>query len=317
MRTAILSRLAAGLLLCSAGLAAAGFDPGYAAFSIRVGEQPVDYREFTVSVLPGEALEVEVTESGTAEYTLWADGAVVPGRGNPGWAWTAPDTPGLHELRIRRADGETVSVRVFVLRPFDAAGTDEIQGYRIGHYPRHPLRDNPVYLAPHGFIEVTEDMLDLRVTPHFTLGQFLCKQQPETWPKYLVLREPLLAKLETLLDEVNRRGIRTDTFFVMSGYRTPSYNEAIGNVAYSRHLWGGAADIFIDNDGDGIMDDLNGDGRLDIKDARVLQRIALELSGDGIWRRLLGGIGLYGPRIHRGSFVHLDARGNMARWEVP
>ncbi|WP_376696195.1 hypothetical protein [Wenzhouxiangella sp. EGI_FJ10305] len=37
----------------------------------------------------------------------------------------------------------------------------------------------------------------------------------------------------------------------------------------------------------------------------------------GIFERLIGGLGLYGPRSHRGPFVHVDARGNAARWEVP
>ena len=47
-----------------------------------------------------------------------------------------------------------------------------------------------------------------------------------------------------ILQKVNERGYRCDTFHIMSGYRTPYYNGAIGNVRYSRHVWGGAADIF-------------------------------------------------------------------------
>lgn len=52
--------------------------------------------------------------------------------------------------------------------------------------------------------------------------------------------------LEFILEKVNAQGYRWETFCVMSGYRTPYYNKAIGNVRYSRHLWGDAADIFID-----------------------------------------------------------------------
>ena len=61
----------------------------------------------------------------------------------------------------------------------------------------------------------------------------------------------------------------------MSGFRTPQYNVAGGNTGgragLSRHMYGDAADVFIDNDGDGVMDDLNRDGRSSIEDARVIQ----------------------------------------------
>ena len=63
------------------------------------------------------------------------------------------------------------------------------------------------------------------------------------------LRPRLLLKLEMMLEKVNAAGYRCDTFQVMSGYRTPHYNMAIGNVKYSRHVWGGAADIFVDGVG--------------------------------------------------------------------
>ena len=47
----------------------------------------------------------------------------------------------------------------------------------------------------------------------------------------------------------------------MSGYRTPFYNRSIGNqTRFSRHVYGDAADIYADDDGDGKMDDLDGDG---------------------------------------------------------
>ena len=58
------------------------------------------------------------------------------------------------------------------------------------------------------------------VAPHFTLGQFVSKQ-PGGYPKYLVLRERLLLKLEMLLEEASRLGIPAHTFRILSGYRTP------------------------------------------------------------------------------------------------
>jgi hypothetical protein len=317
LKSRIIVRLVASALLCLCGTALASFDAGLAPFKLHFGEEPAEYHTMLYSVLPERTVPVAVPDPGNAVFELYADGGTLSRTGPYSWDWAAPAEPGYHALRVERNDGETVTLQVFVLRPREHAKNGMLNGYRVGEYPRRPLRDNPIYQAPDGFIEVPENMLDLPVSPHFTLGQFLCKQQSDSWPKYLALRGELLSKLEVLLAETNRRGIRTETFFIMSGFRTPAYNEAIGNVAYSRHVWGGAADIFIDNDGDGIMDDINDDGRHDIKDALVLHRIAVDLSENGIWRQLLGGLGLYGPRSHRGAFVHVDARGYKARWEVP
>ena len=53
----------------------------------------------------------------------------------------------------------------------------------------------------------------------------------------------------------------------MSGYRTPFYNERIGNVRDSQHTAGTAADIFVDEKPDGRMDDLDRDGVVTRDDA--------------------------------------------------
>ena len=100
----------------------------------------------------------------------------------------------------------------------------------------------------------------------------------------------------------------------MSGYRTPSYNAAIGNGRYSRHVYGGAADIYIDVDGDGIMDDLNADGVLDRRDAGALYDLVDRLLQDPAHTHLHGGLGEYGSNSAHGPFVHVDERGWNARW---
>ena len=68
----------------------------------------------------------------------------------------------------------------------------------------------------------------------------------------------------------------------------------------------------IDNDGDGRMDDLNGDGRIDIEDGRIIAAAA-----ERVERRhpeLVGGIGVYRPTSAHSGFVHIDTRGFRARW---
>ncbi len=41
-------------------------------------------------------------------------------------------------------------------------------------------------------------------------------------------------------------GFAVDTLHVMSAFRTPFYNRAIGDVEYSAHQWGSAADVYVD-----------------------------------------------------------------------
>ncbi len=293
------------------------FDPGTLDYNVSFGSKTVAWREFAFFVMPGDEVPLKVHVVDDAEVEVDHDGGDLDIHSPHEWTWTAPGESGRYSLVIRPGNAQPMQLHVMVKVPLSAMTGDALNGYRIGQYPKQPLRNNPIYLPPSGLIEVTRDMVDLPVSPHFTLGQFLCKQQPDHWPKYLLLREALVAKLEVILEEVNRRGIRTDSFVVMSGYRTPWYNQSIGNGRYSRHLWGGAADIYIDTNGDGRMDDLNGDGGVTIRDARLLKEIVAMIEHNGGGQRLLGGLGLYGPRPHRGPFVHVDARGHEARWELP
>jgi hypothetical protein len=235
----------------------------------------------TLTALPGETITVEAL-----------------GRR---WDWTAPRAPGLYPIQV-----DSVTIQAFVLVPYNRLKGEYINGYRIGRYPARALGGRAIYHAPAGFIEVTRANENTFVTPHFRLKQFLCKQSG-SYPKYVVLDERLLQKLEHLLDVANDAGLRASTFTVMSGYRTPAYNRALGNVPYSRHTWGAAADIFIDENADGRMDDLNADGRSDVRDAEVLYRLFDEAQERG-------GMGKYKPTAAHGAFVHVDIRDRRARW---
>ncbi|MDY6862202.1 MAG: D-Ala-D-Ala carboxypeptidase family metallohydrolase [Thermodesulfobacteriota bacterium] len=99
------------------------------------------------------------------------------------------------------------------------------------------------------------------------------------------------------------------------GYRTPYYNKIIGNVKYSRHLWGGAADIFIDeNPKDKMMDDLNKDGKINWKDAAILYSIIDDMYGEKSYKSYVGGLARYKKSYSHGPFVHIDVRGKRTRW---
>jgi hypothetical protein len=304
--------------LTPAAIADSGFDPGTVPYEVSFNGKTIRWREFAFFVLPGSERELKLAgPAAKVETRVTTSAGSIQATQTGSWDWQAPTQTGLVRIDIQPDGLPAVALNVLVMVPASEVQNGYLNGYRIGQYPDKPLRGNPIYLPPPGFIEVTPELVDLPVSPNFTLGQFLCKQQPDHWPKYLVLREALVAKLEIILAEVNQRGVRTDTFHVMSGYRTPWYNQSIGNGRYSRHVWGGAADIFIDTNGNGRMDDLTGDGRSGLKDAQVLLQIIEDIYQTREHQRLHGGLGLYGPRPHRGPFVHVDARGFEARWTLP
>jgi len=205
-------------------------------------------------------------------------------------------------------------INAFVMVPVSEMQGEYLRGYRIGKYPKAPLRGLAFYARPRGFIRLDSATLLAPVSPHFRLGQFACKQTTAL-PAYLALRERLILKLELILEKANRAGWPCETFHVMSGYRTPYYNHLIGNVKLSAHQYGGASDIFIDSDPeDGEMDDLNGDGRSDGKDSELLFKLVDEMSLNEFYLPFIGGIGKYSKNESHGAFVHVDVRGFRAIW---
>lgn len=278
--------------------------------AVTIAGQRLAHRVMAVTALPGETLLVQVDAAAARSIELrYAQGSA---RVRPpmGWQWVAPAEPGVYALRLSGPSLSPYHVNVLVMHPRAHVHDGQLHGYRIGEYRDRPLRGNPIYVPPSGFVEVGAAEHDVLVSPHFVLGQFLCKQPGS--PSYLALSMPLVVKLEAVVQAVNDAGYRVPTLHVMSGFRTPAYNASIGNrTVYSRHLWGDAADIFVDVDGDGVMDDLDGDGRTGLGDARLLSKIVDEVEGD---HGLHGGVGVYRANAAHGPFVHVDARGQRARW---
>lgn len=170
-----------------------------------------------------------------------------------------------------------------------------------------------LYQQPHLYFEVTSDNVDTRLSEHFTLRQFLGKQESD-YPKYVIIKESLLVLLEGLVQAVQQAGYQVETLGVISGYRTPYYNKRIGNVPNSRHVYGDALDFFVDANGDGTMDDLNGDGENNGADVDLLYQIVENYKQQPTNVQLVGGLGAYYKTSHHGGFVHVDTRGYPARW---
>jgi len=220
----------------------------------------------------------------------------------------APSTPGFYRLALMKGtervlvDGPALSVMV----PFSAKLGSTLNGYRIGVYVAERLGARSDEPAPPGFVEIGEDELDLPLTKHLRLADFVTHDNQESWPRYAALDARLLDKIELVVAEIGRlSGKGEDAHLeldVHSGFRTPIHNRRVKRAARdSRHQYGDAADIAIDS---------NGDGKLTFGDTRLVAR-AVELV-EQEHPDLVGGMGLY----NRGgaSYVHIDARGRRARW---
>jgi hypothetical protein len=242
-------------------------------------------------------------------------GAIVA---SPGFR--APQDPGMYKLaaEMGKAKQAIDDLRVITLVPFSEKRNDRIGLYYLGRWPyeKGGTPRSAAYANPSGFVEVTRENRHTPVSEHFKLGDFLTKDQFDVWPKYMLLDARLLDKLELTIAELEARGVPVRHVQVMSGFRTPGYNEGGGNTAgradLSRHMYGDAADVFVDNDRNGTLDDINRDGRVDTRDAEVIRDAAQKV--EARYPALVGGIGVYKACCGHGPFTHVDVRGYRARW---
>lgn len=271
--------------------------------------------------------------SGKVFFTTLAPGAPIA-TGAPGGAksvltgasekvasdFTAPELPGVYKLAVQidQAMRQLDNFNVITLVPFSEKQDGHIGTYYLGSWPfeKGGTPKTPAYANPTGFIEVTPENVDTPISAHFRLRDFLTKDQPNVWPKYLLLNPKLLDKLELTIQELEAMGHPVKHFHIMSGFRTPEYNHGGGNTQgranLSRHMYGDASDTFVDNDGNGIMDDLNHDGRIDARDAEVIMQAVERVESKN--PSLVGGVGVYSACCGHGPFTHIDVRGFRARW---
>jgi hypothetical protein len=131
----------------------------------------------------------------------------------------------------------------------------------------------------------------------------------------VVLREPLLDKLELVIEDLNDHGVNAEGMRIRSGFRTPDHNRAVrgeGSARDSRHQFGDAADVYIDAVGNGKESDLNGDGKVNFADVKLILDAVERV--EARYPELVGGTGLYAYYGRSGPFVHIDVRGTRARW---
>jgi hypothetical protein len=304
-------------LAVSTARSADTFDAKTASFAITFHGETSAYHDTAVMFMPGSAVVFDAIGGPPGDYTGSTGHGTLVQQGLRQWKWTAPERPGTYLVTFEGPGRkDAIAVHAFVMIPAIEVKNGMLNGYRIGEYPSTTLKGNPIYVPPPGFIEVTKENQDTKVSPHFTLKQFLCKEDTtKSFPKYLVLKERLPLVLEAVLERVNTIGFKTDTLHIMSAYRTPYYNHAIGDVRYSMHQWGSAVDIYVDPKEKDRMEDLNRDGRIDIGDAKFLYDEIEKLLAEAEHKRFQGGMGFYPANAAHPPFVHVDVRGSTARWK--
>lgn len=269
---------------------------------------------------PGEAVDLGVELPPDAEIAF----APVPGTTTDTTTFegAAPPRSGLWNVlvRVRGAVRQVPDLTVITTVPLTEAQGGRLRGYRIGEWPVQrglPTEQAQAYAQPRSMIEVTPENMELQVSQHFRLGDFLTKGQEDVWPKFVLMSPRLLDKLELTIQELERMGHPVENVGIISGFRHPHYNihggDPRGRGALSRHMYGDAMDWYVDNDGNGCMDDLNGDGVADVRDVRIIAEAAERV--EQRHPHLIGGIGIYPPvRGSHCGFIHLDTRGWRARW---
>ena len=218
----------------------------------------------------------------------------------------APMAAGFYHLAVLRGTERKIlsEPTLAVLVPFDEKVAGQLHGYRIGTYvaERFGRQDHE---RPEGFLEVRLENLDLQVTKHLRLSDFVTHDdQADVWPKYVVLNPRLLDKLELVIADLGgtaRPNIGVD---VHSGFRSPSHNAHVRRAATdSRHQYGDAADVAIDVDGDGKI--------------TMIDELLVMLAVDRVEEKhpeLVGGLGMYISRRYPTPYLHIDARGKRTRW---
>lgn len=265
--------------------------------------------------LPGESVEYPLDVHGdpTSLTYSWVrngeGGSAQPAQPLNGATVRAPTTPGFYRLALVRGDKRRIveGLTIAVLVPFKDKEGAMLNGYRIGTYLSERIGTGQE--PPEGFLEINESDVNLPISKHLKVGDFLNHDSQETWPRYAAVSPRLLDKLELVISELARwHGGTVDNvqlaLDVHSGFRAPDHNRTIARAARdSQHQYGDAADVAID---------ANGDGKYTSMDSRMVG-LAVEIV-ELKHPDLVGGLGIYTSGHTRTTYVHIDARGKRARW---
>jgi uncharacterized protein YcbK (DUF882 family) len=179
-----------------------------------------------------------------------------------------------------------------------------LNGYQMGFYRGDRARRTDPE-APVGFVRIDTSDLDIPVSAHLRLSDFITKDRQNVWPRYAAVDPRLLDKIELVLAEIGtwtgKPSADPVPFDIHSAFRTPQHNRLVRSAARdSRHQLGDAIDLAVD---------ANRDGRVNSKDTKLVIT-AVDIV-EQTHPDLVGGMGIY---VRNQPFVHIDARGIKVRW---
>lgn len=235
-----------------------------------------------------------------------------------------------HEKRSGPRLQATGQVALLPALVYDRAGDGTIGGTIIGIYPNEhdqsapgPVRRNPEsYAPPSSFYRIDEETAMMPLSAHATLARL----NPEVLagvadaPRFVAMSLDVVNLWEALVEVVAEDNRNPGALVVLRGYVSPNERQRLERMGinlalYSRFQYGDAIAVIYDVNKDNRMDDLDGDGAVDIRDAEVLAQWA-----ERAFRKagLAGGIGIAasfeGPNHIGTPFVHLDTRGWSVQW---
>ena len=117
------------------------------------------------------------------------------------------------------------------------------------------------------------------LSEHFSRAEFASHDSAPTPPG--IPSPKLIAKLEAL-----RTALGDKPITIVSGYRSPAHNKAVGGAKNSQHVKGRAADIKVEGAHPSVV-------------AQVAEKVFGWLSGIGVYE----------------TFTHCDVRLGHARWK--
>ncbi len=130
----------------------------------------------------------------------------------------------------------------------------------------------------------------------------------------------LIDRLERLRAKLVTADRPEPLIVILRAYISP--NEAgqlrrkgLAMAEFSRNLYGDGAAIIVDANGDGVMDDMNDDGKIDLHDVDYVSRVIEQIEREtGVY----GGVGIHAgptdPLLPKTPYLSIDCRGKRARW---
>lgn len=225
----------------------------------------------------------------------------------------SPSSPRTYDFRVSYVlNGKPVQETFYIIVTHGSRRR-VLQAYHQGHLPLdpQPVRDSHLLNNDVQYFFLDQRLKQTEWLPGYPLADFVHwdYSASEGQAALAALDFNLVKKLTHLTVELFEAGVSKRPLRIVSGYHHPEFHRRIKAPPNSIHPLGKAVDFIVDNNGDGRMDDLNGDGVLSIQDTKPIVSALYRLEkARGTVPGIIGVIELQqseGPEV----IVHMDVSG--------